>query len=198
MPKRLFALAAAVLVSVGLMSAPAPVVEAAGSGPQVKLVTNMGDIVIQLDPVHAPKTVANFLAYVKSGFYDGTIFHRVIPGFMIQGGGFTREFKRKPTRPPIPNEATNGLKNLEGTIAMARTQEVQSATSQFFINTADNLPLDHRGNSDRDYGYAVFGKVVSGMDVVHRIEHLPTYSFGPYNNVPRKDAVIEKAVVVTP
>ncbi len=194
MMKRFVSVLAALLVSLGLAAGPARAADA----PRVRLVTNLGDIVIQLDPEHAPKTVENFLAYVKSGFYSGTIFHRVIREFMIQGGGFTREFKRKPTRAPIRNEADNGLSNLTGTVAMARLDEPHTATSQFFVNTGDNTPLDHRGNSDREYGYAVFGKVVSGMDVVRKIESLPTYSFGPYENVPRSDAVIEKAEIIAP
>lgn len=194
MLKRLLALCAAGLVSLGLVSVPAE----AADNPRVRLVTNLGAIVLELDPTRAPKTVENFLAYVRDGFYDGTIFHRVIKGFMIQGGGFTTEFRQKPTRAPIRNEADNGLRNTVGTIAMARTGDPHSATAQFFINVADNSPLDHRGKSDRGWGYAVFGRVVEGMDVVRRIEALPTYSVGRYDDVPRKDAVIQRAEIVKP
>ena len=145
---------------------------AQSKNPIVVISTSLGDITVQLDPVKAPLTVENFLTYVKAGHYDGTIFHRVIKGFMIQGGGMTPDMKEKPTRPPIKNEAANGLKNERGTITMARTNQVDSATSQFFINTGTNNGfLDHKV---RDYGYAVFGKVVSGMDVVDKIEGVKT------------------------
>jgi cyclophilin family peptidyl-prolyl cis-trans isomerase len=145
---------------------------AQSKNPVVVISTSLGDITVQLDPVKAPLTVENFLTYVKAGHYDGTIFHRVIKGFMIQGGGMTPDMKEKPTRPPIKNEAANGLKNERGTITMARTNQVDSATSQFFINTGTNNGfLDHKV---RDYGYAVFGKVVSGMDVVDKIEGVKT------------------------
>lgn len=139
------------------------------AGPVVAMRTSLGTIEIALDAEQAPRTVENFLDYVDRGFYDGTIFHRVIAGFMIQGGGYDRNDQRKATRPPIPNEADNGLKNLRGTIAMARTRAVDSATSQFFINLVDNPSLDHRGPQPRAFGYAVFGRVISGMEVVDRI-----------------------------
>lgn len=145
---------------------------AQSKNPTVVISTSLGDITVELDPAKAPLTVENFLTYVKAGHYDGTIFHRVIKGFMIQGGGMTPDMKEKLTRPPIKNEAANGLKNERGTITMARTSQVDSATSQFFINTGTNNGfLDHKV---RDYGYAVFGKVVSGMDVVDKIEGVKT------------------------
>ncbi len=154
-------------------------------------------IEIQLDPAKAPETVANFLKYAEEGFYDGTIFHRVISDFMIQGGGFTKDMKQKSTRAPIKNEAKNGLKNERGTIAMARTSVVDSATAQFFINTKDNSALNHR--SDRDYGYAVFGKVTKGLDVVDQIEAAPTHTLrtdmGPMGDVPVTAIVIESVKV---
>jgi len=163
---------------------------------QVKLATNRGDIVLELDPVKAPKTVENFLAYVESGHYDGTIFHRVIDGFMIQGGGLTADMKQKPTRAPIPNEADNGLKNLRGTVAMARTQDPNSATAQFFINVADNDFLDYRAPTVQGWGYCVFGKVVQGMDVVDAIKSVKTGTVGPYRDVPLEPVVIEHAEVL--
>ena len=141
---------------------------------RVAMETSMGTITIELDADKAPQTVANFLAYVDKGFYDGTVFHRVIPNFMIQGGGFSADLQRKQTDSAIKNEAANGLKNLRGTIAMARTQVVDSATSQFFINHKDNPFLDYRDSTVRGYGYAVFGKVVEGMDVVDKIAATPT------------------------
>jgi len=147
--------------------------EAAGN-PVVVLSTTLGDIKIELYPDKAPVTVENFLGYVKSKFYDGTIFHRVIPNFMIQGGGFDAEMKQKKTGPQIKNEAGNGLKNARGTISMARTSVVDSATSQFFINVKDNTPLDHRDETPRGYGYAVFGSVIEGMDVVDKIVSVST------------------------
>ncbi|HJU17385.1 MAG TPA: peptidylprolyl isomerase [Stellaceae bacterium] len=163
--------------------------------PQVLLKTTAGNIRVELFPEKAPKTVANFLDYVKSGQYTGTIFHRVIPGFMIQGGGYTISFQEKPTRAPIPLESRNGLKNAAGTIAMARTSDPNSATDQFFINTVDNPGLDYP-NPDGN-GYTVFGKVVSGMDVVKKIETMPTTTRGPMANVPQKPVVIESANVVS-
>jgi len=158
--------------------------------PIVLLQTSLGDIKIELYRDKAPITVDNFLRYVNDHFYDGTIFHRVIPNFMIQGGGFDKEMRQKPTRPPIKNEANNGLKNTAGTIAMARTSAVDSATSQFFINTKDNPFLDHRDNSPAGYGYAVFGKVVEGMDVVHKIEHVKTGSRAGHRDVPLEPVVL--------
>jgi peptidyl-prolyl cis-trans isomerase A (cyclophilin A) len=168
---------------------------ATAAHPQVLLKTSDGDIRLELYPDKAPKTVANFLDYVKSGQYSGTIFHRVIPGFMIQGGGYTQTFQEKPTRAPIPIESRNGLKNAVGTIAMARTSDPNSATDQFFINTVDNAGLDYP-NPDGN-GYAVFGKVVSGMDVVKKIEGTPTTTRGPMADVPQKPIVIESATVVS-
>ena len=174
---------------------------AAGPGalaaePQVDLKTSAGTIRLELYPAKAPKTVANFLQYVKDGHYDGTIFHRVIPGFMIQGGGFDGSFKQKATRDPIQNEAKNGLKNDLGTIAMARTNAPHSASAQFFINVKDNDFLNAAAAQD-GWGYAVFGKVVSGMDVVTKIAATPTGAGGPFrSDVPRAAVVIQSATVV--
>ena len=157
----------------------------------------MGAIVIELYPEKAPLTVENFLQYVKAGFYEGTLFHRVIPGFMIQGGGFNRDFTQKPTRPPVRNEAGNGLRNETGTIAMARTREPHSATAQFFINVANNESLNFRFPTDEGYGYTVFGKVVKGMDVVNRIVTVPTGPGpAPHANVPLTPVVIESTRVI--
>ena len=150
---------------------PAPAKE---KNPVVVIETSVGDITVELDQAKAPLSVANFLGYVKDGFYSGTIFHRVIKGFMVQGGGMTADGQKKPTKAPIRNEATNGLSNVRGTIAMARTNEVNSATSQFFINTVDNKGLDNSGIDPAKFGYAVFGKVTAGMDVVDKIEKAPT------------------------
>ncbi|WP_051184764.1 peptidylprolyl isomerase [Desulfatiglans anilini] len=160
------------------------------TGRMVVLKTSLGDIQIELFPEQAPISVQNFLTYVKTGFYNGTIFHRVIPGFMIQGGGMTPKMQEKPARPPIKNEADNGLKNTRGTLAMARTQIKDSATAQFFINLVDNDFLDH---GERDFGYAVFGKVVEGMDVVDKIAAVPTGSSGMHQDVPLKPVLIESA-----
>jgi peptidyl-prolyl cis-trans isomerase A (cyclophilin A) len=164
-----------------------------GGNPVVIMSTSKGDIKIELFKDKAPITVENFLSYVNDGFYDGTIFHRVIPNFMIQGGGFTPDFKQKPTKQPIKNEAANGLKNLRGTMAMARTQDVDSATSQFFINLVDNGFLD---KGVRDYGYAVFGKVIDGMDVVDAIGAVETGHKGMYGDVPQEDVVIKSVKIV--
>ena len=167
------------------------------ANPQVELKTNRGPIVIELYPDKAPATVENFLHYVKSGFYDGTIFHRVIPGFMIQGGGFTADFNRKQTDKPVKNEADNGLKNEIGTVAMARTSDPHSATSQFFINVADNEFLDFRSPTMRGYGYTVFGKVLKGMDVVNQIATSPTGNGGPFpKDVPVNTVMIEHATLM--
>jgi len=155
--------------------------------------TNHGDIVIKTFDDKAPETVKNFLDYCREGFYNNTIFHRVINGFMIQGGGFTEQMQQKKPNPPIKNEADNGLRNTRGTIAMARTADKDSATSQFFINVADNAFLDH---GQRDFGYAVFGKVVKGMDVADKISQVPTHDVGPYQNVPSKPVVILSAKVL--
>ena len=160
----------------------------------VKLSTTQGDIVIQLDAAKAPKTVANFLNYVKSGHYSGTIFHRVIDGFMIQGGGMTEDLREKPTNPPIPLESNNGLSNLRGTIAMARTSVPDSATAQFFINVKDNLFLNATGPSSRD-GYAVFGKVTKGMDVVDKIRTVNTTRKGPHGDVPVTPIIIKQVSI---
>ncbi len=163
--------------------------------PRVALVTDRGDIVVELDPVKAPVSTANFLKYVAAGHYDGTIFHRVIADFVIQGGGFTADMKQKPTAPPIVNEADNGLSNKRGTIAMARTPDPHSASSQFFINLADNDFLDHTAKTPRGWGYAVFGRVVEGMDVVDAIAQVETGSHGPHRDVPVKPVVVKKAVL---
>lgn len=158
----------------------------------VVMETSLGSITLELDSAKAPATVANFLAYADAGFYDGTIFHRVIRDFMIQGGGYTAELKQKPTRPPVKNEAANGLKNLRGTIAMARTRMVDSATSQFFINHKDNPPLDHRAPTPDAFGYAVFGKVVDGMAVVDRIAAVQTRAINPlFQDLPVETVIIK-------
>ncbi len=170
---------------------------ALAADPQVALKTNRGTIVLELYPTHAPQTVVNFLDYVKAGHYNGTIFHRVIDGFMIQGGGFTPDMQQKSTRAPIENEAANGLKNRIGSVAMARTRDPHSATAQFFINVNDNVGLDHTAPTMAGYGYAVFGKVVRGMDVVESIAKLPTTRVGPYADVPSQPVVIESATLVS-
>ena len=167
--------------------------ESAQAAPKVRLATSMGDIVVQLDPAKAPRTVENFLTYVKEKHYDGTVFHRVIDGFMIQGGGFTPDMQQKPTRAPIPLEANNGLKNEPYTIAMARTSNPDSATAQFFINVKDNAMLNANGEGN---GYAVFGKVISGTDVVDKIKAVETTSRGMYQNVPSTPVVIRSATIV--
>ncbi len=165
---------------------------------KVLVKTSLGDMTIELYPDKAPKSVENFLAYVNSGFYDGTIFHRVIDNFMIQGGGFTRDLRQKPTRPAIPNEAKNGVSNTRGTLAMARTGDPNSATAQFFINVVDNPRLDYTSDaSGATWGYAVFGKVVSGLDVVDKIKAVPTGAQGPFkSDVPTTPVVIEKISVI--
>jgi peptidyl-prolyl cis-trans isomerase A (cyclophilin A) len=160
----------------------------------VRLSTSQGDIRIQLNAEKAPKSVANFLQYVKSGQYNGTIFHRVIENFMIQGGGFTPKMQQKPTRPPIPLESNNGLLNLRGSIAMARTGDPNSATAQFFINTVDNAFLD-AANSRDGMGYAVFGTVIQGMEVVDQIRAVPVTTQGAFENVPVTPVIITKAIV---
>jgi peptidyl-prolyl cis-trans isomerase A (cyclophilin A) len=161
---------------------------------KVRLATSAGDIVLELDREKAPKSVDNFLQYVKAGHYDGTIFHRVIPTFMIQGGGMKPDMSEKPTKPPIPLESRNGLQNLRGTVAMARTSDPNSATSQFFINLVDNAFLDQANSRDGN-GYAVFGKVVDGMDVVDKIKAVPTKAAGPHQNVPETPVIIKKATL---
>ena len=180
------ALAAAVLI---LSGAVAP----AAWAQRVTLATTAGDIVLELDRDKAPKTVDNFVQYVRDGHYDGTIFHRVIDGFMIQGGGFNEHLIQKVTREPVENEASNGLSNLTGTIAMARTTQPHSATAQFFINVSDNRFLDHPGQDG--WGYCVFGKVTAGMDVVDRIRKVKTGTQQGYQDVPVEPVIIEKAVI---
>ena len=167
----------------------------AGKNPVVRITTNMGTIDVELFAHKAPVTVENFLKYVADGFYNGTIFHRVISGFMIQGGGMQPGMVRKPTHDPITNEADNGLKNLIGTIAMARTSDPHSASAQFFINAADNAFLDHTAKSGRGWGYAVFGKVVEGLDVVRAIEGVGTGRAGSFGDVPVEDVTIRKVSV---
>jgi cyclophilin family peptidyl-prolyl cis-trans isomerase len=166
--------------------------------PIVVMETTLGSIEIQLDAEKAPITTKNFLQYVKDGFYDGLVFHRVIPDFMIQGGGMTAELKEKKTREPIRNEAGNGLKNERGTIAMARTRMPDSATAQFFINVKKNDFLDHKDDTEPGFGYAVFGKVIKGMDVVDKIVAVPTTNKGPYSDVPVKPVVIKSAKLKSP
>jgi len=184
---RIFALVPVALLAAGAARAQTP---EKGAHPVVVLETSLGSIEIELDAQKAPISTANFLAYVDSGHYDGTIFHRVIPNFMIQGGGFDDQMGQKPTRAPIKNEADNGLKNLRGTVAMARTNVVDSATSQFFVNLKDNDFLDHGG---RDFGYAVIGKVTGGMDVVDAIAAVKTGNKGMYQDVPVEVVKITKA-----
>ncbi|SDD80302.1 peptidylprolyl isomerase [Aquimonas voraii] len=177
--------------------APAASEQPAAPAPRVALTTNLGRIVIELDPVKAPKSSENFLQYVRDGFYAGTVFHRVIPGFMAQGGGFTADLQLKPTRAAIPNEANNGLSNLRGTVAMARTNDPHSATAQFFINVVDNQRLDFVSEQDGLWGYAVFGKVVEGMEVVDKIIAIPTGGQGPLpRDVPLEPVLIESAEIV--
>ena len=159
----------------------------------VILHTNHGDITLELDAASAPKTVANFLQYVRDGHYDNTLFHRVIDGFMIQGGGMTPGMKQKPTRAGVENEAVNGLKNARYTVAMARTSDPHSATAQFFINVGDNAFLDHTAPTAQGWGYCVFGKVVAGQEVVDKIKGVATGSSGSHQDVPRADVIIERA-----
>lgn len=185
------------LMAALLFLVPAVTLAAGEAKPRVRLETNKGAIVVELEPGKAPKTVENFLRYTREKYYDGLIFHRVIKGFMIQGGGVTIDYREKPKHEAIVNEAGNGLKNLRGTVAMARTGEVNSATGQFFINHKDNAFLDHRDNSPDGFGYCVFGRVVEGMDVVDKIANIPTGSGGPFaKDVPKEPVMIMKAVVV--
>ena len=190
--KRLFRLLLIAAVASATISVPAAEKVAKPANPKVRITTSLGAIELELDAGRAPETVKNFLNYARAGYYNGTIFHRVIPGFMIQGGGFTPGLKQKPARAPIKNEADNGLQNRAGAIAMARTPDPHSATAQFFINTVDNPLLDHRDKSFMGWGYCVFGKVVRGMEVVKKIEAVPTTTIGPLENVPAKDVVIRK------
>ena len=181
MLKRLTLTCCALLFSSSLLAA---------DQPHVVLKTSLGEIELELDRDNAPVSTDNFLGYVDSGFYNGVIFHRVIPGFMVQTGGFDQRMQQKSPRDPIRNEARNGLKNERGTLAMARTSDVNSATSQFFINLSDNQFLDH---GSRDFGYAVFGKVVRGMEVVDKIAQVPTGNRGMHQNVPRQPVLIVSA-----
>jgi cyclophilin family peptidyl-prolyl cis-trans isomerase len=185
-PRRLLAAAAIAAFAIGASTG--------AFAQKVRLATSAGDIVIELDASSAPKTVENFVGYVKAGHYDGTIFHRVIDNFMIQGGGMTAEMKEKPTRAPIPLESRNGLTNQRGTVAMARTMDPNSATAQFFINLKDNAFLDAANARDGN-GYAVFGKVVAGMDVVDRIRTVPTGNRGMHQNVPAEPVTIKHATL---
>jgi cyclophilin family peptidyl-prolyl cis-trans isomerase len=166
-------------------------VAAAQSNPVVVIETSLGNITVELYQDEAPISVENFLTYVRDDFYTGTIFHRVIKGFMVQGGGMTEDMVRKATNPPIKNEATNGLRNERGTLAMARTAAVDSATAQFFINVANNRALNHESETQAEYGYAVFGKVIDGMDYVEEIENTPTTTAGPYRDVPSTPVIIK-------
>jgi peptidyl-prolyl cis-trans isomerase A (cyclophilin A) len=177
-----------------VLSAAATAPGAFAADPQVDLRTSAGTIRLELYPAKAPKTVENFLKYVRDGHYNGTIFHRVIPGFMIQGGGMTPNMAQKPTRPPVPIESKNGLRNEVGSVAMARTADPNSATAQFFVNVSANGFLDYPGQDG--YGYTVFGKVVDGMDVVNKIAAVPTGTQGGHQNVPRQAVTIESATVV--
>jgi peptidyl-prolyl cis-trans isomerase A (cyclophilin A)/peptidyl-prolyl cis-trans isomerase B (cyclophilin B) len=190
MIKTLFAAIALVISFAAAAATPA-------ANPQVEVRTNMGSFTLELYPENAPNTVQNFLQYVKDGHYNGTIFHRVMPGFMIQGGGFDQKFDEKPTRPPIKNEAGNGLRNGVGMVSMARTKDAHSATAQFFINVAENPTLDFKAPTQEGYGYTPFGKVVKGMDVVQRITAVPTGpGKPPHQDVPRKPVVIERMQLV--
>lgn len=182
---------------VGVLGVPAPdaliPTTAAGGDPVVRMATSLGNIDIELDPASAPATVKNFMKYVEDGFYDGLIFHRVIPGFMVQGGGMEPGMRQRDTRDPIENEADNGLKNDIGTIAMARTSDPHSASAQFFINVKDNSFLNHSAPTAQGWGYCVFGRVVDGTDVVDRIKSVQTGRKGFHDDVPLEDVIIERA-----
>jgi cyclophilin family peptidyl-prolyl cis-trans isomerase len=185
---------ASVLLLIAVSTLPQPL--RAEDNPTAVLHTSLGDIHLELFAEQAPKSVENFLGYARSGFYDGTIFHRVISHFMIQGGGFTPEMEKKPTGEPIANEAANGLSNKRGTIAMARTNHPHSATAQFFINVQDNINLDHTGESNsRAWGYAVFARVTEGMDVVDKIRFVQTTRVGPLSDVPVEPVIIERVAL---
>jgi peptidyl-prolyl cis-trans isomerase B (cyclophilin B) len=166
------------------------------TNPRVLLITSLGDITLELDSAKAPSSSSNFLAYAAAGYFDGTIFHRVIPGFMVQGGGFTAEMSQKAAKAPMVNEADNGCKNDRGTIAMARTSDPHSATSQFFINLEDNAFLNHTAKTPQGWGYAVFGKVVAGMEVVDQIAQVPTMKHGPHSDVPQIPVSIDRVTVL--
>lgn len=181
----------------GIMIAGLALAQAAEAQPvKIELATSMGVIVLELNADKAPKSVANFVEYVKSGHYDGTVFHRVIDGFMVQGGGFDKDMKQKPTRAPIQNEAANGLKNDLGTVAMARTADPHSASAQFFINIKNNDFLNFKEASPQGFGYAVFGKIVGGLDVVEKITKVTTGNTAGHQNVPREPIVVQKARVL--
>ena len=170
----------------------------APGNPVVAISTSLGEVTLELFKDRAPVSVENFLRYVSEGFYEGTVFHRVKKGFMIQGGGYTADLTEKPTHPPVQNEATNGLRNLRGTLAMARRVALRSATSQFYINVADNRMLDHTGYSPDEFGYAVFGRVLTGMDVVDRIAAVPSRTAGEMEDVPVEPVIIKSVRVVKP
>jgi cyclophilin family peptidyl-prolyl cis-trans isomerase len=180
---------------IGIFAALSLSTAAAWAAPTLELQTSLGKIVVELEAQKAPKSTANFLQYAKDGFYTGTIFHRVIPGFMIQGGGFDPKMTQKSPRAPIENEAKNGLKNQRGTLAMARTMDPHSATAQFFINHRDNPPLDYPSRDG--WGYAVFGKVIEGMDVVDQIAKVPTGNAGMHSDVPRTPVIIENVKIIS-
>ncbi len=192
MLKKILALMAGAILCTGIAGAAEPT----GPNPRVLMQTSMGNIKLELFAAEAPLTVKNFIEYAAGGFYVGTIFHRVIPNFMIQGGGFTANMKEKKTGAPVKNEADNGQKNLRGTIAMARTMVIDSAMSQFFINVKDNDFLDHKDETMKGYGYAVFGKVIEGMDVVDKIAAVRTGALKGFPNIPTKPIVIESVKVV--
>jgi len=190
-PLLMLLISCSALILQGICWAASPEEKTEPRNPVVTMKTNMGDIKIELWQDKAPETVKNFIQYVDDDFYNGTVFHRVIDNFMIQGGGFTQDMKQKPTRAPIKNEAGAELKNDRGTIAMARTMVVDSATAQFFINVVDNPALNHRDDSPAGFGYAVFGKVIDGMDVVDKIKGVSTSNSGQFQNVPVKPVIIE-------
>jgi cyclophilin family peptidyl-prolyl cis-trans isomerase len=192
-PFLLLSLILTMFVQAAPQQAPPP--QPAAGNPTAVVSTSLGDITIELLKDRAPASVANFLQYVKDGHYSGTVFHRVVSGYVIQGGGYDLTMSEKPTRAPILNEATNGLRNLTGTVAMARTRALRSATSQFYINLADNRELDHRGFTPSDFGYAVFGRVVAGMDVVAKIGAVATRPAGGMENVPVEPVVIKSVTV---
>jgi len=190
--RQLILAAGALLVAAGALAA------AEAPNPQMVLDTSEGVMVIELFPDKAPRSVENIIQYVEDGFYEDTIFHRVIPRFMIQGGGFGQDLVKKPVRAPVANEADNGLKNDRGTIALARTSDPHSATAQFYINLIDNDSLDHRTKTDRGWGYCVFGRVIEGMNVVDRISRARTQTRGPMRDVPALPIVIERATIRYP